>query len=123
MLNLLANWRMMLWIGFHVVLIVGSFLPNWRVAGRLVERATEHRPRSLARDPPGYLLSWVVVASPARVSLGQSRDAAESEHLVLGKPVASTGGFDLDLVVLGVFPRCHLACDDGCRTLGVPKAD
>jgi putative transposase len=28
MLNLLANWRMMLWIGFHVVLIVGSFLPQ-----------------------------------------------------------------------------------------------
>ena len=28
MLNLLANWRMMLWVGFHVVLIVGSFLPQ-----------------------------------------------------------------------------------------------
>ena len=28
MLNLLTNWRMMLWVGFHIVLIVGSFLPQ-----------------------------------------------------------------------------------------------
>lgn len=28
MLNLLINWRMTLWIGFHVFLIVGSFLPQ-----------------------------------------------------------------------------------------------
>ena len=100
-----------------------NLLTNWRVAGRLVERATERRSRSLARDPPGYFPSRVVVASPAGVSLGQSRDAAESEHVVLGKPVASTGGFDWDLVVLGVFSRCHLVGDGGCRRLDVPKAD
>lgn len=28
MLNLLINWRITLWIGFHVFLIVGSFLPQ-----------------------------------------------------------------------------------------------
>jgi hypothetical protein len=28
MLNLLINWRTTFWIGFHVFLIVGSFLPQ-----------------------------------------------------------------------------------------------
>lgn len=36
MLNLLMNWRTILWITFHVFLIAGSFLPQtggWLLAG------------------------------------------------------------------------------------------
>lgn len=28
MLNLLMNWRVTLWVAFHVFLIVGGFLPQ-----------------------------------------------------------------------------------------------
>jgi len=48
MLNLLMNWRMTLWVAFHVFFIVGSFLPQ---TGELLLASwwSEHQDTNLAR--------------------------------------------------------------------------
>ena len=79
---------------------------NWRaIAGQLVSRATRCWSYSPTHDPPTSSLSSVVAVCPANVSLGQSRGGAESEPMVLGRSVVSTGGFDLGMAV----PGYHLA--------------
>jgi hypothetical protein len=87
MLNPLMNWRNILWITFHVFLIVGSFLPDWRVAtGWLVERTTGHGVCSLVRDAPSCFLPSVVGTCPVCIQLGQSFDGPECESVAAGIP-------------------------------------
>jgi len=55
MLNLPMSWRTTLWIGFHVFLIVGSFLPQ--TGGLLLvswwaeQQDVGHTPRHVTRQP------------------------------------------------------------------------
>ena len=53
MLNLLMNWRTILWITLHVLLIAGSFLPQtsgWLLAGWWNEQQDTGSARWIMRD-------------------------------------------------------------------------